>query len=319
MVYQGLFWLDRRFSRRRRIRTHFTISVGNLTLGGTGKTPFLQYLVKILQRQISPITILSRGYGGSMSKDGSSVPELGEPKFYGDEPVLHKNKFPNVQMIIGKNRYKSFSKYNLDSSGFVILDDGFQHHALERDLDIVLLDGERPLGNGFTLPLGSLREPYSHLVRAHAIVLTKTEPSQEFLKSLGRDFPETPVFWAKAVQRKLVPRFPIPNPSPTSIHLVTGVGNPKSVVRSLEEIGIKVLTKNFFRDHHPFSPQDLESLRDVRPLAMTTKDWIKWQSLDQGKDREGIFVLEEEWGASPGFEEWFLEKTSSFWNRSDSA
>ena len=154
------------------------ISVGNLTVGGTGKTPMTLYLARWFMDRGKRVVILSRGYGGSLEgtirivADGSTI--LLSPGDAGDEPYLLANSLPGVMVVIGSDRYQAgclaLERLNPD---IFILDDGFQHLRLKRDLNLLLLDCEKPFGNGRTLPAGILREPVSAIERADLVIFTR--------------------------------------------------------------------------------------------------------------------------------------------------
>jgi len=291
-LYQILFLIDRFRSKPTRLQLCYVISVGNLTLGGTGKTPFVQFLITTLKKQFPEFhfTILSRGYKARFSNEGTIVNSDAMATDVGDEPLLHKQKLSEVQVIIGKDRIRSYKKFNQISSRkhIVILDDGFQHHKLYRDLDIVLIDANRPIGNGFTLPLGILRERPSALSRADLIVYTKlNENNMRNISALEtkerKSLKDIPTFRSKLnVSLRTVE---IPKKSSEKYHLITGVGNPISVLESANEIlGDKVVSSHFFADHHEYTDSELiyqiKCLSEGTTLLTTEKDWVKWKFLD---------------------------------------
>ncbi|TGL25569.1 tetraacyldisaccharide 4'-kinase [Leptospira yanagawae] len=317
-VYRFLFWLTQTKITPSRIPHVIVISVGNITVGGTGKTPFVQYLVRYFQKHNKDyaITILSRGYKAKKTEDGAILPDGKSPDLYGDEPSQHKERFPNVQVIIGKNRWKSFHTYNQIQSPkhIVILDDGFQHKQVIRDLDIVLLDANSPFGNGFTIPIGFLREPITHLRRASAIVFTKiTEHNQAQFqrgkKVLANNGINLPIFSSfldtafseinlapDAKFREIGPmtesRISVKNvsieqvPPNPSYFLFTGVGNPTQVLQTAKDfLGNQEIKYKFFPDHYPFTESALFSLIPNHDEAMvfltTEKDWVKVRTQSQ--------------------------------------
>jgi len=156
------------------------ISVGNITVGGTGKTPMTIYVVRMLQQAGVRVAVISRGYKGSAEKDGGVVSDgrhiLMDSEQAGDEPFLIASRLKNIPVIVGKNRFKAgllaVSKFQPD---VIVLDDAFQHLRLKRDIDLVLLDCARPFGNSHLLPRGKLREPVEALTRATACILTRAQ------------------------------------------------------------------------------------------------------------------------------------------------
>lgn len=301
-VYRFLFWINQRKITPSRIPSVIVISVGNITVGGTGKTPFVQYLVKYFHKTNKEyaITILSRGYGAKKSNVGAFVPDGRDPDLYGDEPSEHKDRFPDVQVIIGKNRWESFFQHNQIQSPkhIVLLDDGFQHKRIKRDFDIVLLDANAPFGNGFTIPLGFLREPISHLKRANTIVFTKLNEKNKSLfqngkKEIQKEGITLPIFSShfqtsvKQIHLDTLGVSKIETPSKLLEHspnasyfLFTGVGNPKQVLdTACVTFGQNQIRHRFFPDHYPFTESVLFSLlvecKGETIFVTTEKDWVK--------------------------------------------
>ncbi|TGK87404.1 tetraacyldisaccharide 4'-kinase [Leptospira noumeaensis] len=296
LLYQFLFWWQQKETTSFTLPNVLVISVGNLTVGGTGKTPFVQYLVRFF-KQTCPgyaITILSRGYKAEKSKEGAILTDGRSPNLYGDEPSQHKEMFPDVQVIIGRNRKKSFLLHNQIQSKkhIVILDDGFQHKALHRDFDFVLLDANSPLGNGFTLPLGLLREPADHIKRANAILFTKITNQNKtgllkYNSELKKIVPHVPIYFSQfessVVELQIhndLEQIPFIPQLDSQYFLVTGVGNPKHVYETAKTTLLtdSIRTK-FFPDHFEFNESVLSSLsKEILPdeiLVTTEKDWIK--------------------------------------------
>ncbi|MCW7470090.1 tetraacyldisaccharide 4'-kinase [Leptospira kanakyensis] len=299
LFYQFLFWWQQRETSSFQLPNVLVISVGNLTVGGTGKTPFVQYLVRFF-RKVYPgyaVTILSRGYKAEKSKDGAILADGLSPNLFGDEPSQHKEMFPDVQVIIGRNRKKSFLSFNQIHSKkhVVILDDGFQHKALCRDFDFVLLDASSPFGNGFTIPLGFLREPIRNLKRANAILFTKINSKnknglEKYYSNLKKIDPFLPIFSSQfessavevLIHNELAQKTFLPKPN-SKYFLVTGVGNPKHVFETAKTtlLSESIRTK-FFPDHFEFNEVALASLSDEilmdEILVTTEKDWIKMRA-----------------------------------------
>ena len=157
------------------------ISVGNLSVGGTGKTPMTDYLAKWMVQRNVPTAIVSRGYGGSYSVAVARVDladDVMHPSECGDEPFLLAKRNPHVSVFVARRRSLGVKAAEDAGAKLIILDDGFQHRAVHRDLDIVLLDNQKPFGNGYLLPAGELREPQSALQRSHLIVMTRTQSGE---------------------------------------------------------------------------------------------------------------------------------------------
>jgi tetraacyldisaccharide 4'-kinase len=259
------------------------VSVGNLTVGGTGKTPLVGEIVARLSAAGHRPSVVSRGYGGRAGRGPLRVaasPGIGlGPAVTGDEPWMLATRFPGVPVLVGSDRYRGVLAAAEDGAGVAVLDDGFQHRRLARDLDIVSLSAERPFGNGRLLPAGPLREPGTSLRRADLIVFVGgdgTDPTPEEFSALG-----------------LVPRFGIlrarrrpvgfagasgePAPRPERAVAFCGIGDPSSFRRAMESLGVALAEFVGFPDHHRFSGAEIAALldrarREEAPLVTTEKD-----------------------------------------------
>jgi tetraacyldisaccharide 4'-kinase len=281
--------------RHRRLPA-FVVSIGNLGVGGTGKTPAVRTLAGWALDQGYRPAVLSRGYGGSFRgkvlvvSDGTRIEPA--PGASGDEPYLLAQMLSQVPVIVSRARYRGgLFACERFSSNFLILDDGFQHLELYRDLDIVLLDASDPFGNGFSLPRGPLREPIDQLRRADALVLTRSsreKKTDEVLAYLSRNFPETPVFLGDHVPGHIV--FPVRGEKIDTQDLYdarviafAGIAHPKYFHETLEDLGVKVLAFKAFEDHHVYTPREIRALLEereeqgARHILMTGKDWVKVQ------------------------------------------
>jgi tetraacyldisaccharide 4'-kinase len=286
--------LHQRLLRTRRCRLPaYVISVGNLVVGGTGKTPFTLWLAGHLWRRGLPAAVLSRGYGRD-SGGVALVPHEGETALharrFGDEPVLMALKMPHTPVWVGRDRTLSGGEAIRTSRARVLLlDDGFQHLALDRDLDFVLLDAQNPFGNGCLLPLGPLREPIEHLDRAHAIVLTRAQDTTETsttISMLEEHFPSKPVF---VCSHRLSgfrvgtggPDVPVDMVRSEIVVAFAGIGQPRSFFQSLRKSNIQPAECIDFPDHHRYSTRDISHLLDVlrqhgaRFLVTTEKDVVR--------------------------------------------
>ena len=289
----GLARSQQRALLRRRSLPAFVISVGNLTSGGTGKTPLTLRLAAWMRELGSRTAILSRGYG-RCGGETVPAPQGGDAAshvlLFGDEPVLMARKLPDVPVWVGPDRWTS-GMAAIGSSGarVLLLDDGFQHLALARNLDLVLLDAENPFGNGLLLPLGPLREPPEHLQRADAIVLTRAEDPHAAAAThslLTRMFPGKPLFTcthrlsalkAGLGGHEIALPFTVARP----VVAFAGIARPDSFFRSLEAAGMTLVGRFPFPDHHRYAPRDIEMLLDgVRKtgacfLVTTEKDAVR--------------------------------------------
>ena len=193
-AYSGVVRLRAQAYRNGLFRTNrlkgTVISVGNLTVGGTGKTPMVMWLAERLVRDGKRPAILTRGYRGGNQSDTRGVPES-------DEVALFRERLgARVQLGVGKDRYASGKTLERHGAEWFILDDGFQHLSLQRDANIVLIDGTDPFGEGRLLPAGRLREPKSALGRADVVVITRVEHAPA-VETVVRRFTQAPIFYAR--------------------------------------------------------------------------------------------------------------------------
>jgi tetraacyldisaccharide 4'-kinase len=263
------------------------ISVGNLTVGGTGKTPTVILIARMLREKGRRPAVLSRGYGGTARAPVNTVSDgkqiLMGWRAAGDEPILIAKAVPGVPVLIGPERVRTgrtaIERYSAD---VLILDDAFQHRALFRDLDVVLLDSARPLGNGSLLPRGPLREPQEALWRAHLLIRTGDPGSEDPLPEL----PSLPSFRSVHRPRSLVEAatgraLPLAELRGKKVCAFAGIGNPAAFRQTLAGLGAEVIAFRAFPDHHPYGPSDLEALRRLADevaaerTVTTEKDGIR--------------------------------------------
>ncbi|HEY9745270.1 MAG TPA: tetraacyldisaccharide 4'-kinase, partial [Oculatellaceae cyanobacterium] len=271
------------------------ISVGNLTTGGTGKTPIVVELAKGLAASGKTVVVLSRGYGAA-----EPVPYARalDPR-HGDEAYLIQSQVPEAIVVVGVNRVYTLQQALQDyHPDLVLLDDGFQYLPLHRHLNILLIDGERLLGNGRLLPAGPLREPLSALARADLVLVTKqvdTEAMQavnDWVEQYGGNPKPTvlPVpFQPQGVRLMLAEQGELSLESLNSRAVVafSGIANPERFEQDLQAAGVRLIRHVRFPDHHVYSPQDvnrlialLEKHQGEQPLLITTeKDLVKVASL----------------------------------------
>ena len=276
------------------------VSIGNLTVGGTGKTPMTQLLCRRIQAVGKRVAILSRGHGGE-SQSVRVVSDTEGKVFLsaaqsGDEPHLLAQTLPGVPVLVGKDRRQSgreaLRRFGLD---LLILDDGFQFWQLGRNLDIVLLDARRPFDNGFPLPRGLLREPKRHLRRAGIVVATRAEgltlsERQELAVQVRALAADVPLFFADHSAVGLVPAHDLSAPvRPLSelygrrVFAVSAIAQPQSFVETLtREVQAEVIGQRMWSDHHKISPDDAQAALSAavqagaEALVMTEKDAVKW-------------------------------------------
>ncbi len=272
------------------------ISVGNVVVGGTGKTPLTLWIARQLERQGRRPAILTRGYGRA-SREVVRVPRAlssAALQACGDEPVLMASRLPRVPVWVGKDRFASgLRALSVDGADVLILDDGFQHRGLHRDLDLALLDARRPFANGRLFPSGPLREPVQRLHRADALVITsrslddllEAEPRCQQLGSF-----DGPVFSCRLDFNALswqdhdgnrVFSFSLPDLAGARVVAFAGIARPQAFFRSLGKKGLDVRAALAFPDHHGYGRRDIARIlatsRDCRArfLVTTEKDWVR--------------------------------------------
>jgi tetraacyldisaccharide 4'-kinase len=288
--------------RQRRRLPCRVISIGNLTVGGTGKTPLTMWVARWYQQQGWRVAVLSRGYGahttGRVQVVSVGDGPLVDWRTAGDEPYHLACALPGVAVLIGRDRYAS-GHYAYEHLGaqVVILDDGFQHHALQRDLDVVLIDTSNPFGHGTLLPRGILREPLRALRRADAIILTRVEMASDRLSALLQQIrrwnPVQPIYRMTTVAEALCR-----GDTGSAVDLTwlqrrrlvafTGIGNPQAFGTTLARLGGEVAALLVFPDHHPYTARDWQVIvemarqRQAAGLVTTEKDAVRlepsWQA-----------------------------------------
>lgn len=266
------------------------ISVGNITVGGTGKTPLVMALAKGLMERGIPTAILSRGYrgkkgSGPLVTDGQNI--FLSPEESGDEPFLIASTLQGIPVLIGKNRFKNaeIALERFPVRGF-LLDDGFQHLPLHRDLNIVLIDTHIGFGDGHLLPRGILREPLSHLKRADLFLLTKAEGSeacQSLESTLRKIHPSAPIFHSHYEPAGLIHpdgKFePLYLFKGKRVLALSGIANPTYFSSLLKRCGMEVVRERVYPDHHHYTGQDLTSILEevtkIELIVTTEKDLVK--------------------------------------------
>lgn len=326
LYYIGYTIRKRQAIKNQKRLPYKVISVGNITVGGTGKTPATIALAEeARKRGFSPI-ILTRGYRGKAKgpcfvdvpgdmRRASSVVKVKVPlrkrdclfhasRFYGDEPVLMAERLKDVPIVKCADRYKGglFALQSLQSSAFnlqpflFILDDGFQHWRLYRDVDIVLIDGLNPFGNRKMLPIGQMREPLNELKRADIFIVTKTENKalSEELKGIN---PEAPVYFAEyrinRVRDADSNEYPVEMLKDKRVYAFCGIANPDSFRQMVLSISADMAGFKAYRDHHKYKKADVLYLKkqckilNCDLLITTEKDMVKLRELGSGAAGRG--------------------------------
>lgn len=267
------------------------ISIGNLTTGGTGKTPLVIWLCRQIRQLDRRVAIVSRGYGAARNTDRTSKPN--------DEAMELGQRLPDVPHLQDPNRVDSakIAIEELETEG-IVMDDGFQHRALARDLDIVVVDATEPFGLGHLLPRGLLREPVKNISRADFVVLSRCDQvSHEEIgrtqAQLKRYCPNLPIAKTKVQpakwmqydgQEKDLSKF---TPSPSSskggaeVFVCCAIGNPDSFLNTVSSTGVTVVGQSFYPDHHLYGRADIETITDAAiqcgaaAIVCTHKDLVK--------------------------------------------
>lgn len=241
------------------------IVVGNINVGGTGKTPLIIELVKQLQARGHKPGVISRGYGGNASSWPQQVTEKSTAQQVGDEPVLIYQRCA-CPMVVGPDRRADIELLLQQADCDVILsDDGMQHYALQRDLEIAVIDAQRQLGNGFCLPSGPLRETAARLLTVDLVLLNGGNSAQQsFRLAAGACEP---------VGQTDLPSRELCEFKNSRVHAIAGIGNPQRFFSMLQQSGIEVIP-HAFADHYAYQPADLQ-FGDQLPVLMTEKDAVK--------------------------------------------
>jgi len=288
-LFCGVVLLRQTLYRLHVLRTHRlqapVIVVGNLTVGGTGKTPLVIAIVKILQRAGYRPGIISRGYGGKARSWPQQVRPDSDPVMVGDEPILIARQ-TGCPMAVGPDRVAAGrSLLQHADCDIVICDDGLQHYALWRDVEILVVDGVRRFGNGFCLPAGPLREPVRRKDTVEFIVTGGPPINHEYSMAYRG---ETLV---NLVQPEITRS--LDELAGQRVHAVAGIGNPPRFFAALRQAGLQV-EPHAFADHHAYRQPDLD-FGDAAPVIMTEKDAVKCQRF--GRDNLWYLPIEAELNA----------------------
>ena len=242
------------------------ISVGNLTVGGTGKTPMVLWIAERLVEEGHRPAILTRGYRGLGQGDASGGAAS-------DEVALLRQRLEGrAQFGVGKDRYKNGLALAKDGAEWFILDDGFQHLELQRDANIVLLDATDPFGGGGVLPAGRLREPRSGLARADIVIITRTHRAPA-LETIVRRFTKAPIFYGQTrpdeVLRVLSSTEALPEGEQPQYKFFAfcGIGNPVAFFADLKSWDFSVVGQRSFPDHHRYSSAEIQELQATAAAA----------------------------------------------------
>ncbi len=294
----SLFWGI--FQRLRRIFWRFypkkraavkIISIGNITAGGSGKTPFTIWLAEYLRQQGRRIAISHRGYKGYFEYDNKIISDregiLTEAESAGDEALLLAEKLSGIPVCVGKDRWKSIELLTgkFPDLELVILDDSFQHLKVQHDLDIVIFKTHKPIGNGFLIPAGILREPLSALKDADLIILNGKGEIPEFLKKCKTEIRQGNyrVTGIYLNNQKLIETSEL---SQYKLGIISGIANPNSLENTIRELNLSWQFHRKFPDHYHYNDKsDQEKIEkqisasEVNYIITTEKDYTKLKHL----------------------------------------
>jgi len=332
-VYGGAVKLRRIFYKKAVLKSKGLpcpiISIGNITVGGTGKTPMTIYVAQVVKQLGYKVAIISRGYKGKAEKVGGIVSDgrvlLMTPEIAGDEPYMMAKRLKDVPVIVGKNRFKAgrlaIRKFDPD---IIVLDDGFQHLKLQRDLDLVLLDYRKPFGNGHLLPRGVMREPASALFCANAIILTRSDTVNDYemsssLKKLRsyernklvyRTFHHPFVYKIINGEKKIFEtnmqealRQNSDCIKGRTVFAFSGLADNHSFQQTVKSFKCNLSGFMEFSDHHQYSERDLDEILSAAKKSMseciitTEKDYVRIAHKIDWSDDLFVIGIEIDFGA----------------------
>lgn len=272
------------------------ISIGNITAGGTGKTPLTAFLARRFANDKKRVTIISRGYKGKV-RGVEEVSNDGDASRYGDEPFMLAQELKgHARVFVGANKV-AVAQQAEETADVMIADDAFQHRYLARDFDLVVIDATEPLEHYFPLPWGQGRESFSSLSRAHAIVINKvnlaSEPWLRKIRMLIRDHArhQIPIFEVNYIIREVQnlksgERTELSELGGQKVFLVSGIGRPKAFERLFGGFKIELVGHKVFPDHHNYTSKDFSDIEALAARAgahlivTTEKDAVKFRSWD---------------------------------------
>ncbi len=299
IIFLRNFFYDKNILKSYQCETQL-ISVGNLTLGGTGKTPLVAHLSKYYLYHGKKVAIVSRGYKGTKSTKKVFIISDGKGRIFGnaeecgDEPFLLATWLPEIPILISKKRALAVERARTQfSPDIIILDDAYQHRAVSRDLDILIVDAMDPFGNYRLPPSGILREPIQNIKRADIIIINRAEKDDDFItlkRILRRHNEKASIFKSGNIITEIVRMGSGPSLKPMEInglscYIFCAIGNPDAFSLNLEKLGAHIVGNKFFRDHHQYTINDLrkidaEAKRKEASIILTTqKDMVRVQNV----------------------------------------
>lgn len=298
----------------------YVISVGNLTVGGTGKTPFTIYLAEKWKEKGHAVGIVSRGYKGNyrgpvvLVSDGTAI--LEKVSSVGDEPYLMAERLKGIPIVVSADRFKGcqwlIENFKVD---VILLDDGFQHLRLHRDLNLLLVDATHPFGNGCLLPRGSLREPVSEVRRADLVIFTRSENGSDAtewiseIERFGRPCLRSTFQPTRLIQLNTRSVRPLTDLKDQPVLSFCGIGNPDSFLHLLTLLGADVKGHLIFKDHHPYQESDWVNIK--KRAAELNARWVVTTEKDAVKVKD--FHMQCPTLLPADFEIWVLRVEVAFW------
>ncbi len=268
------------------------ICVGNISSGGTGKTPFVIFLAEYLKQNGFNPAVITRGYHGAFENDNKLISDrMGikeEASMAGDEPFLIARRLKNVPVVVGKNRIKSLDilMTHSEKPDVIIFDDAFQHVKIQYDYTFLVFNGESPVGNGFNLPAGILREPLSHARLSDFIVFNSYDEIPLVLTQLKKPILRVQYQITEILEAKTQT---VPDLSGMKIALLSAIGVPAAFEKTVQNNGITFCRHFIFSDHYDFSDKaELEQIRQtliqdkIDYILCTEKDFSKLVKIDHG-------------------------------------
>lgn len=328
-LYGGAMKLREKFYRSNLLKTHSlpvpVVSIGNLVLGGTGKTPTVQHVANLLQSKGYSPAIISRGYGGT-SKECINVVSDGKqlllsPVIAGDEPYMLAQALPTIPVITGAKRINP-CQHAIEELGanILILDDGFQHMSVARDLNLVLFDATTLAGNSRIFPGGPLREPVSALNRCDGFLITGTKKSnieraQRFTDLLKTRYIDKPIFFSSHDNIRIIDGNGKEKTDKTSTHFFgfCGIANPIRFIQTLDSMEINIQGTYTFKDHFNYTNQSIDKLEklahknNANALLTSAKDYVKLKQLPSNLP---IFILDIGHTPEKSFDDFILTRIS---------
>ena len=282
------------------------ISVGNLTLGGAGKTPMVDYIARYLKSENHSVAVLTRGYGRKSSglrvlndpAEESAMRAARSYREFGDEPLMLARSLPDIPIIVNKRRFEAgrLAEQRFGSD-VLVLDDAYQHLGLARDLNILLIDATDPLGGFEMPPFGRLREPLYGIKRADVVIITRADrpfdqgQTQAIIKYYCGDKVPLMYFYSMIIRLRHITTgevYDTGNFAGWSVGVACGIGNPQAFAEDILQAGINIVSESFFSDHHAFVQDDLDRITRAAQEAgadaiiTTEKDAVRLEGLTHG-------------------------------------